>query len=64
MAKYSIGLIFFFLSLTAMAQPTPPGNPPPGPGAPVPITGLEYLIIAGGFLGVNKIRKTLKARNH
>lgn len=31
-----------------------PGNPP---GNPVPITGLEYLLIGGGAYGVSRLLK-------
>ncbi len=55
-----------FASLQSQAQPGPincgtPGNPPCGPGAPVPLSGIEILIGAGALLGIKRIfanRKT------
>ena len=50
--------VFLFLALhVAMAQPG--GGGPGGGGDPdVPITGLEYLLIAGGILGAKRLIKS------
>lgn len=32
----------------------PPGDPPIDPADPVPIGGIEYLLAAGGILGIRK----------
>lgn len=56
------------LSFTpAVGQPNPPGPPgggPPGdpgggnnPHNPVPFSGLELLVLAGGLLGFRKIKQ-------
>lgn len=44
-------VVFVLVSLTLLAQP---GPPPPDPGDPVPITGIEVLLVAGGALGLRK----------
>ena len=68
--RHLITLVFFiflsFASFHSEAQPGPlpcggPGQPPCGPGAPVPITGIEILIGAGALLGAKRMianRKT------
>lgn len=58
---------------SAVAQPGngegPPGTDPPGDGTPppdpggnphnpVPISGIEILLVAGGMLGLRKIRQS------
>lgn len=43
-----------FMGLVVSAQP---GPPPPDPGAPVPISGLEWLLMGGAAYGVSRIRK-------
>jgi hypothetical protein len=45
-------LSILFLSFTAVAQPT--GGGPGDPDNPVPITGIEILLVAGGVLGIRK----------
>lgn len=42
-------VVFSFIPLLLVAQPA--GGGPTGGTAPVPITGLEYLIVSGGLLG-------------
>lgn len=59
--KYSIllSLVFVLIAQIALAQP---GNPAGDPDV-VPITGLEYLLIAGGALGGYKLFKKKKAED-
>ncbi len=55
-------LVMFFFCFVFMAngQPGDPG----GGGVPgVPITGIEYLIGLGGFLGVKKLVQSWKQRS-
>jgi hypothetical protein len=63
--RFIVVLLTFLLlsSIHSWAQVCPgcPELPPSDPGAPVPLTGVEYLLIAGGVLGVNKLRKSLKS---
>jgi hypothetical protein len=54
--------LFVAVSMLAQAQvitpdPGPPDNPPIPDDQPVPITGLEYLLISGGILGGYKLFK-------
>jgi hypothetical protein len=51
-------MVTFVISFAAMAQPRPP-NPD---GEPVPISGVEWLLLSGGLLGARKIYKNLKDR--
>ena len=57
--------LFVFFAALAWAQPNPPGDPCPG-GPPcnpdVPITGIEWLIAAGGALGIKFLRDSRKSR--
>ena len=64
---YTIALITVctFTVVPAFSQPNPPGPPgggPPGdpggdPHNQVPFTGLELLVLAGGWLGFRKIQQ-------
>jgi hypothetical protein len=69
MMKFKKTLIIFLLStmsVVAWAQPPQPPAPasqPPDPqGDPdaVPITGIEYLILAGSAYGIYRVRKNKK----
>ncbi len=77
MAKSSLSKVlliasFFLVMVTmALAQPgqggNPPGNPCPNgppcnPDNQVPITGIEWLLVAGGGLGIKKLRDSQKAK--
>jgi len=44
-------IIAILISSTAMAQP----GDPPDPDNPVPIGGIEILLISGGLLGIKRI---------
>jgi hypothetical protein len=54
MIKYCLLLFFIVISIALIAQP---GPPPPDPGEPVPLSGMEYLLISGGILGVYRLLK-------
>ena len=46
------------ISLLLLSSLLAYGQPPPNPPAnPVPITGLEYLLIGGGAYGVSRLLK-------
>lgn len=52
-----------FLVISAVAGYAQPGNPPPpDPGDPVPLSGIELLIGAGVMLGIRKLIK--REKNH
>jgi len=59
-------LIVFLVSSPALlwAQVCPgcPETPPPDPGPPVPIGGVEYLVAMGVCLGIISLRKSLKIK--
>lgn len=54
-------LLFIFCSAVTFAQPTIPDDPPSA--EPVPISGIEILLIAGAALGIKKLRRTIKEQN-
>lgn len=56
LVKYIFFLLIFCCTSLAMAQPGEPGDP----DEPVPITGIEILLAAGGFLGAKKIYDSKK----
>jgi hypothetical protein len=49
--------ILFLIILTAVTVSAQPPNPDAVDDQPVPITGLEYLLISGGILGGYKMFK-------
>ena len=60
MRKFLLVLCFWALCDAAVAQitnnpPPPPGGPPDGPGAPVPVSGVEILFVAGAMFGGKKL---------
>jgi hypothetical protein len=57
--KYILTLLIFCCTTLAMAQPGEPGDP----DEPVPITGIEILLAAGGLLGAKKIYDNKKNSN-
>jgi hypothetical protein len=54
----------FLVLLTAVCLVAQPDNPPPPDDTPVPITGLEYLLVSGGILGGYKLYKNRKKANN
>lgn len=68
-----LGLILIFCFYFSQAQPgggpggPPCGSPPCGGGAgggpPVPITGIEMLLMAGGALGLKRFMASKKSKN-
>ena len=57
--RFSIILALTFSANLAYAQP---GPPPPDPGDPVPITGIELLIGAGALLGIKRLSESRKPK--
>jgi hypothetical protein len=49
-------LFSIVLLLTSLVVRAQPNNPPQNPD-PVPITGIEYLLLAGGAYGVHRFSK-------
>ncbi|MEM9858096.1 MAG: hypothetical protein AAF843_12095 [Bacteroidota bacterium] len=45
-------IILFFHSLAGFSQPNNPGDP-----TDIPLSGIEYLLIAGAALGISRIQK-------
>lgn len=41
-----------------------PGNPPPDPGNPVPISGIEILLGLGALLGIRRYWVSSKKGEH
>lgn len=54
-----IACILFCCDCPAFGQPDDPGGTPP---QPVPISGLEWLLVGGGALGASRLYKTFKGR--
>lgn len=52
MKKFIIIIYFIAVPLISIGQPTPPGDPG---DEPIPITGIEILLAAGGLFGAKKI---------
>lgn len=50
------------LAFLPVAQGQPDGGGPGGGGPPVPISGLEWLLIAGGLMGGKQIWQKIKVR--
>lgn len=56
MKKLSLLVLLLFLSAALFGQIPPPGDPNDGaPPGEVPISGIEWLLVAGGIFGVRKI---------
>lgn len=59
---FSLALFLVFAAIQP-ASAQPPGDPCPG-GPPcdpdVPITGIEWLLVAGGLFGVRMVKRKLK----
>src|SRR5262245_56564118 len=52
---YGVFCFALLLCVAGTVDAQPFGPPPPDPQAPVPLTGLEFLIAAGAGLGVKKL---------
>ena len=57
---FLVAKVLSFVLLTAVSVSAQPDDPPVPDDVPVPITGLEYLIISGGILGGYKLYKNKK----
>ncbi|UII24855.1 hypothetical protein LVD15_16265 [Fulvivirga maritima] len=60
---FKIGVLFLLIAIypcVVFAQGG--GVPPPNPPAPVPIGGIELLLMAGGALGLKKIISSRKKK--
>jgi hypothetical protein len=55
-----LSLLVFLVGLTATLS-AQPGPPPPDPGEPVPISGIEILMGAGALLGGRHLLKRKKS---
>lgn len=54
--RISFVVVLLLISTFSWAQPQPQ-NPSGDPDEPVPITGVEYLLLAGGAFGIQRIIK-------
>lgn len=60
MEKALSTFLFVILAFVAHAQP---GPPPPDPGQPLPITGIEILLVGGAALGASRVLKRRNSEN-
>lgn len=60
MRKNVLLVLIFVCMFGALAFAQPGGGPPPDPGQPLPITGLEILVGLGCLLGIKRIRDSRK----
>ena len=60
--KIAFVILFSGIATFGWSQPQPQ-NPDGDPDNPVPITGIEYLLIAGGAYGVSRIFKHRNKKN-
>lgn len=51
-------ILLLLTSVFIIAQPVPPDQP-----EPVPITGIEYLLIGGGAYGIYRFQKKRKKKD-
>jgi hypothetical protein len=60
--KFVLMVTILLLSIASYAQPGPggPRGGGPGGGEPVPITGIEILLTAGGLLGIKRLLQKKK----
>ncbi|ELR70621.1 hypothetical protein C900_03602 [Fulvivirga imtechensis AK7] len=58
MKSIFVSILVLFFTFSLRAQPGDPG----GGGKPVPIGGVELLLLAGGALGIRKIVKQHRKR--
>lgn len=54
---------FIFVQLISFSLLAQPGPPPPDPGDPVPVTGIELLLVGGAAIGVRKFYKRRSSTN-
>ncbi|MEM7550859.1 MAG: hypothetical protein AAF363_14345 [Bacteroidota bacterium] len=60
---YTRKLIFIFiLFIMPLVSSSQPGDPPDPTGDPVPLGGVEILLVVGGTLGLKKL--VSKGKNH
>jgi hypothetical protein len=56
MHKNVLLVLIFICFVVSLAVAQPGGGPPPDPGEPLPITGIEILIGLGCLLGIKRLR--------
>jgi hypothetical protein len=60
--RFLLPILFLLICVTTgVAQPTIPDDPPSA--EPVPISGIEILLLAGAAFGVKKLRAATKHRH-
>jgi hypothetical protein len=59
-----LSILLLFIASVAYAQPCPEPPCPPDPGDPVPITGIEILLVGGAAIGVRKFYKRRSSNNN
>jgi hypothetical protein len=57
----SVLFLMFFASFDGYGQP--PDTPPPNPN-PVPITGIEILLVGGGAYGIYRLSRNIGNKNN
>lgn len=62
LVKYFLAVLFILTCAVVMAQPT--GGGPGGGAPPIPLTGLEWLLAAGGIYGAKKIYDSSKKKSN
>ena len=61
--KIILIILFSGMACIGWSQPQQPQDPAGDPDA-VPITGIEYLLLAGGAYGVSRFLKNRKNKNN
>lgn len=56
MRKFIPLVLILSCMVVFLASAQPGGGPPPDPGQPLPITGIEILIGLGCMLGIKRLR--------
>ena len=56
-------IVFILMLLTVVSVSAQPGPPPPDPSAPVPLTGIEFLVAGGALFGIRRLFRAGKAEN-
>ena len=57
------GLLIMLGACFQVSLHAQPAEPPQNPPAPVPITGVEYLILGGGIYGIYRFAKKRNKNN-